>query len=67
MPIYHKLGNLPQKRHVVFQSENKKHYYDTFRYRGVQRHVFSALSCSPSYTGERDMKSYSVVPDIRDP
>ena len=28
MPIYHKLGNFPQKRHVVFQSPQGKHYYE---------------------------------------
>lgn len=28
MPIYHKLGNFPQKRHVIFQSKEGKHYYE---------------------------------------
>ncbi|MBN8702488.1 MAG: homogentisate 1,2-dioxygenase [Bacteroidetes bacterium] len=28
MPIYHKLGDIPQKRHVVFQSKDNKHYYE---------------------------------------
>lgn len=28
MPIYHKLGEFPQKRHVVFQDKNKKHRYE---------------------------------------
>ena len=28
MPIYHKLGNFPQKRHTVFQSPEGKHYYE---------------------------------------
>ncbi len=28
MPIYHKLGQFPQKRHTVFQSPQKKHYYE---------------------------------------
>ena len=28
MPIYHKLGKFPQKRHTVFQSENGSHYYE---------------------------------------
>ncbi|MBK6522498.1 MAG: homogentisate 1,2-dioxygenase [Sphingobacteriaceae bacterium] len=28
MPIYHKLGNFPQKRHTVFQSKQGKHYYE---------------------------------------
>lgn len=28
MPIYQKLGNFPQKRHVIFQSKEGKHYYE---------------------------------------
>lgn len=28
MPIYHKLGNFPQKRHVVFQSPQGNYYYE---------------------------------------
>jgi homogentisate 1,2-dioxygenase len=28
MPIYHKLGEFPQKRHVVFQSKENKHRYE---------------------------------------
>ncbi len=28
MPIYHKLGKFPQKRHTVFQSENGSYYYE---------------------------------------
>ncbi|UPT65924.1 MAG: hypothetical protein M0D57_15620 [Sphingobacteriales bacterium JAD_PAG50586_3] len=28
MPIYHKLGTIPQKRHTVFQSPAGKYYYE---------------------------------------
>ena len=28
MPIYHKLGKFPQKRHTVFQQDNGRHYYE---------------------------------------
>ncbi len=28
MPIYHKLGNIPQKRHTIFQQASGKHYYE---------------------------------------
>jgi homogentisate 1,2-dioxygenase len=28
MPLYHKLGSFPQKRHTVFQQTNGKHYYE---------------------------------------
>ena len=28
MPFYHKLGDIPNKRHTVFKSESGKHYYE---------------------------------------
>ena len=28
MPIYHKLGKIPQKRHTVFKSEKGNFYYE---------------------------------------
>ena len=28
MPIYHKLGKFPQKRHTIFKSESGRHYYE---------------------------------------
>lgn len=28
MPIYHKLGSFPQKRHTVFQQSNGRYYYE---------------------------------------
>ena len=28
MPIYHKLGKIPQKRHVVFKSDAGNFYYE---------------------------------------
>lgn len=28
MPLYHKLGNFPHKRHVVFQQKDGRHYYE---------------------------------------
>jgi homogentisate 1,2-dioxygenase len=28
MPIYHKLGEIPQKRHTAFKSKNGKYYYE---------------------------------------
>lgn len=28
MPVYHKLGKIPQKRHVVFKSPEGNHYYE---------------------------------------
>ena len=28
MPIYHKLGKIPAKRHTIFKSEKGNHYYE---------------------------------------
>ena len=28
MPFYHKLGDIPNKRHTVFKSESGKHRYE---------------------------------------
>src|SRR3954468_21165839 len=28
MPIYHKLGEIPQKRHTAFKRRNGKYYYE---------------------------------------
>lgn len=28
MPVYHKLGNIPQKRHTIHKSPQGKHYYE---------------------------------------
>ncbi|HWY35745.1 MAG TPA: hypothetical protein VNX68_13955, partial [Nitrosopumilaceae archaeon] len=28
MPVYHKLGSFPQKRHTVFKSPEGKYYYE---------------------------------------
>ena len=65
MPIYHKLGNLPQKRHVVFQSENKKHYYEqlfgTEGFSGMSSLLYHVHR--PTQVKEI-LKSYSVTPEI---
>ena len=28
MPIYHKLGEIPKKRHTIFKSKNGNYYYE---------------------------------------
>jgi len=28
MPIYHKLGDIPYKRHIVFKDKNNRHRYE---------------------------------------
>ena len=63
MPIYHKLGNFPQKRHTVFQSPQGKHYYEQlFGTEGFNG--FSSLlyhTHRPTQVKEI-LKSYSVAP-----
>jgi len=65
MPIYHKLGNFPQKRHVVFQSPTESHYYEQlFGTEGFNG--FSSLlyhTHRPTQVKEI-IKSYSVTPKI---
>ncbi len=65
MPIYHKLGNFPQKRHTVFQSPQGKHYYEQlFGTEGFNG--FSSLlyhTHRPTQVKEI-LKSYSVAPKI---
>jgi homogentisate 1,2-dioxygenase len=65
MPIYHKLGNFPQKRHTVFQSPQGKHYYEQlFGTEGFNG--FSSLlyhTHRPTQVKEI-LKSYSVAPKV---
>lgn len=65
MPIYHKLGNFPQKRHTVFQSPKGSHYYEQlFGTEGFSG--FSSLLYHvhrPTQVKEI-IKSYSVEPKI---
>lgn len=65
MPIYHKLGNFPQKRHTVFQSPKENHYYEQlFGTEGFNG--FSSLlyhTHRPTQVKEI-LKSYSVAPKI---
>lgn len=65
MPIYHKLGNFPQKRHVIFQSPQEKHYYEelfgTEGFNGFSSLLYHVHR--PTQVKEI-LKSYSVVPKI---
>ena len=65
MPIYHKLGNFPQKRHTIFQSPQGKHYYEQlFGTEGFNG--FSSLlyhTHRPTQVKEI-LKSYSVAPKV---
>lgn len=65
MPIYHKLGNYPQKRHTVFQQQNGKHYYEQL----FGTEGFSGMSSLLYHVHRPTMvkeiiKSYSVTPKI---
>lgn len=68
MPIYHKLGNFPNKRHIVFQSPQGKYYYEQlFGTEGFNHH--SALSYHihrPTQIKEI-LKSTDVTPKIAVP
>ncbi len=65
MPIYHKLGNFPQKRHTVFQSPKGNHYYEQlFGTEGFSG--FSSLlyhTHRPTQVKEV-LKSYDVSPKV---
>jgi homogentisate 1,2-dioxygenase len=65
MPLYHKLGNFPQKRHTIFQSSEGKYYYEQlFGTEGF--HGFSSLLYHvhrPTQVKEI-LKSYSVAPKV---
>lgn len=65
MPIYHKLGKFPQKRHVVFQQENGRHYYEqlfgTEGFSGMSSLLYHVAR--PTQVKEI-VRSYSVAPEI---
>jgi homogentisate 1,2-dioxygenase len=65
MPIYHKLGKIPQKRHTVFQSEKNKYYYEqlfgTEGFSGMSSLLYHVHR--PTQVKEI-LKSYSVTPEI---
>jgi homogentisate 1,2-dioxygenase len=65
MPIYHKLGQMPSKRHTVFQSNNGSHYYEqlfgTEGFHGMSSLLYHVHR--PTQVKEI-LKSYSVAPDI---
>jgi homogentisate 1,2-dioxygenase len=65
MPVYHRLGNFPQKRHTVFQSPQGKYYYEQL----FGTEGFSGMSSllyhihRPTQVKEI-LKSYNVTPEI---
>jgi homogentisate 1,2-dioxygenase len=67
MPIYHRLGNFPQKRHTIFQPEGQKdkYYYEqlfgTEGFHGMSSLLYHVHR--PTQVREI-VKSYSVAPKI---
>ncbi len=65
MPVYHKLGNFPQKRHIVFKSDKGAHYYEqlfgTEGFSGMSSLLYHVHR--PTQVKEI-IKSYSVTPKI---
>jgi homogentisate 1,2-dioxygenase len=65
MPIYHKLGDIPQKRHTVFKSKDDKFYYEqlfgTEGFSGMDSLLYHVHR--PTQVKEI-LKSYSVAPKI---
>jgi homogentisate 1,2-dioxygenase len=65
MPIYHKLGDIPQKRHTVFQDKDKRHRYEqlfgTEGFIGMSSLLYHLHR--PTQLKEI-VKSYSVAPEI---
>src|ERR1700752_185663 len=65
MPIYHKLGDFPQKRHTIFKDNEGKHRYEQlFGTEGF--HGFSSLlyhKHRPTQVKEI-LKSYDVTPKV---
>jgi homogentisate 1,2-dioxygenase len=65
MPIYHQSGNIPQKRHTVFQDKNGKYYYEqlfgTEGFHGMSSLLYHVHR--PTQVKEI-LKSYSVAPKI---
>jgi homogentisate 1,2-dioxygenase len=65
MPIYHKLGNIPQKRHTVFQDPKGKYYYEqlfgTEGFHGMSSLLYHVHR--PTQVKEI-LKSYPVAPKI---
>ena len=65
MPIYHKLGKIPQKRHTVFKNKDGKYYYEqlfgTEGFAGMSSLLYHVHR--PTQIKEI-VKSYSIAPKI---
>jgi len=65
MPIYHRLGEIPPKRHTIFKNKNGDHYYEqlfgTEGFSGMDSLLYHTHR--PTQVKEI-LKSYSVAPKI---
>ena len=65
MPIYHHLGNIPQKRHTVFKSPQGNFYYEQlFGTEGFNGHSTLSYHVHRPTQVKEIIKSYSVQPKI---
>jgi homogentisate 1,2-dioxygenase len=65
MPIYHKLGNLPQKRHTQFEKPNGGLYYEQlFGTEGFHGHSSLSYHVYRPTQVKEILRSYSVEPKI---
>ena len=65
MPIYHKLGEIPQKRHTIFKSPQGNFYYEQlFGTEGFNGHSSLSYHIHRPTQVKEILKSYSVQPKI---
>lgn len=65
MPIYHKLGNIPQKRHTIFENPKGGIYYEQlFGTEGFSGHSSLMYEIHRPTQIKEILKSYSVTPKI---
>lgn len=65
MPIYHRLGNIPQKRHVVFKNDAGQHQYEQlFGTEGFHSHSSLLYHVHRPTQVKEILKSENVQPEI---
>lgn len=65
MPIYHKLGSFPQKRHTIFEKPGGGIYYEQlFGTEGFHGHSSLLYQVHRPTQVKEILKSYSVAPEI---
>lgn len=65
MPIYHRLGKIPQKRHTIFKNENGHHQYEQlFGTEGFHSHSSLLYHVHRPTQLKELLKSYDVRPEI---